>query len=191
MVQSKADIPDTGVPLSNDGVIIIRLTSRSRTPAVRSALLQSEVLEQCRSRVAEAGFSLTPGWANGAVLLVPLTEEHLAELDVDVSHHHIIVLSEDVQAVRAALKAIPYKKRPKLSSTWHGAGGKRSRTETEPVSSPWAPGDNEAPTGYRDEGTDSDDSVDYGPVDVEIVHNFSQRTDSSVGLPQNPYMIAR
>ena len=71
----------------------------------------------CRNRVANAGaeFDLLPEWANGALLLVPVTCQEIADAGIDLRAHHILAKREDVENINAALAMIPRRQnRPKL-----------------------------------------------------------------------------
>jgi len=73
ILRSKSDVPPTGIPLSGDGVVIIRLTRRVGSPEVLKILTESTVLSTCHQRVTEAGCEFLPEWSSGATLLVPIT----------------------------------------------------------------------------------------------------------------------
>ncbi len=53
--------------------------------------------------VADAGCDVEPEWANGALLRVPMTEEHLQELGLELQHHHVVALTENLESIRAGL----------------------------------------------------------------------------------------
>jgi len=65
-------------------------------------------------RVEDAGCSVFPGNANGACVLVPLTEEQLLELDLQLEKHHILAPRSDKLAIEEALRKVPPALRPKL-----------------------------------------------------------------------------
>lgn len=175
ILQSKADLASTGMPLSSDGVVILCLTRHARSPEVIAVLLESlqcGELETCRVRVEQAGCEVMPEWADGATLLVPLTQEHMEDIDFALTHQHVVALPEDVPSVRAALRRVDFSKRPKLRSD-HTAveGGARRAREPQASSSPAA-----QPADGGDE--DADDVVG-----VEVLYEFAPQTDSSVGFP--------
>ncbi len=49
MTQSKADIPKTGVPLSGDGVVILKLTNRAQSPDIVAALSECKAAEHVKA----------------------------------------------------------------------------------------------------------------------------------------------
>jgi len=53
-----------------------------------------------------------PDWANGALLLVPCTEEGLAESGLELKPHHVIALASDVELIDEALAEFPRRRRP-------------------------------------------------------------------------------
>ena len=191
LLRSKADMPATGVPLSGDGVVILRLTRKSRSPEVLAVLSQSHLLSHCHARVADAGCSVTPDWANGAHSLVPLTREQLEETDFELNHHHVVALEVDIEHIRAALRTIDCKTRPKVSldhkACETGGACKRARGDD---GTPWVRGC-DLPLGSWSACSDrvSQDVVDEdAPVDMVVLKEFAPRTDSSVGFPDNPYI---
>jgi len=106
------------VPLSGDGVVLLRLTRMARTPEVLDALLTSPALEECRNRVTEAGCQVAPHGACGPKFFVPCTEQQLEELvqvGFDLMDHHIIALSIDKKAIEQALQTVARTRRPRLS----------------------------------------------------------------------------
>ena len=80
------------MPLSADGVVVLGLTRMARSPKILELLQSTALMAHCRERVAEAGCSIQPPWAGGAKTLVPLTEEHLAEAETELSYNHIVSL---------------------------------------------------------------------------------------------------
>merc|ERR1712046_305651 len=79
VLSSKADAPNE---LSADGVVLFRLDRRARTEEVTNALLQAPALARCRQAVEDAGCELQPAWANGAWLLVPMTQDLYREANI-------------------------------------------------------------------------------------------------------------
>merc|ERR1712046_21816 len=67
-----------------------------------------------RERVREAGCNLFPIGAHGACLLVPLTDEQLFELGLQLEKYHIVALRSDRLAIDEALRQVPRAVRPKL-----------------------------------------------------------------------------
>jgi len=107
---SKADVR------SHDKIRVMRLTTHK--PNTMEHLVSSDHLASVRSRVESAGCQVLPEWANGALLLVPLTPEQLAEADdFRPRPHHIVLLDQDVENVCEALRELPRTRkecRPKL-----------------------------------------------------------------------------
>merc|ERR1712226_1822601 len=97
---------------SEDSVLLTRLTFHN--PALFDHLLASEALKACIARVENAGCQVRPPWANGALLLVPLTERQLAEESLDLKAHNIMLLASDSERVRVALRKLPRRRRPLL-----------------------------------------------------------------------------
>ena len=60
---------------------------------------------QAARSVHDAGCELEPEWADGAMLLVPLTEELVCESGIQLTHTHIVAMARDVENIRQALKA--------------------------------------------------------------------------------------
>jgi len=190
---SKADMPLSGVPLSSDGVVILRLTRKARSPEVQEALTTSPTLSKCHQRVLEAGCDIMPDWAGGAKLLVPLTTEQLEESGHELSDHHVVALTSDVEHIRAALYNIRFPDRPKITfdsrterhtpaaeCTGAGTGGDGPTEEVSP--------ERGASSGARQEPPQlAEEDDDKEIVDVVVECPFP-RTDSSVGFPENPYL---
>ncbi|CAE7196823.1 HERC2, partial [Symbiodinium sp. CCMP2456] len=82
---------------------------------VKEALLSSADLAECRQDVLDAGCEITPEWANGAVLLAPLTEEKATEAGLKLRAHHVVAFEGDTDRVRAALQGLPCKWRPRIN----------------------------------------------------------------------------
>jgi len=150
------------LPLNSDGVVVLRLTRKARSPAVSLVLKTSEALSHCHKRVADAGCSFSPAWACGAKMLVPLTEEQLQESGKQLSDHHIMALASDMESIRTALKEICSKDRPKL----HVSDDCSDHASMEGVAH------------HSDD--DNDDVIDF-VVEAE----YAPRTDSDVGFPES------
>jgi hypothetical protein len=108
ILRSKAD----AWSWSADGTVLCRLTFHS--PDVMACLLESRDLASCRERVESSGCSVKPDWANGALLLVPVTEQQIKEADIELSSHSILMLASDEQRVKEALASLARRKRPAL-----------------------------------------------------------------------------
>lgn len=156
---SKLDIPEEGVPLNSDGVVVLRLTRMARSPRLRNHLKTTSTLERARRFVIDAGCSLEPSWAAEAQLFVPLTHDQVVEAGLELSFDYVLLLISFYEDFKLALHEFNCqgKKRPKFAPLDRG---EMFRAEVE------------------GEGT----------VEVEPVSIMALRTDSSVGFPQNPHM---
>ena len=91
------------------------LLSLSHTGSkVKDALLLAENLADCRKDVVDAGCEVTPTWANGAVLLMPLTQMQAQEAQLELRPHHIVAFNGDKDRILAALQTLPCRSRPKI-----------------------------------------------------------------------------
>jgi len=129
---------------------------------VISIFNDSELLSNCRRRVLEAGCEISPLWASGAKLLVPLTESQVEELEqsgIELMDSHVVALREDEEVIRQALKSVRNKDRPRLSLE-HGSNDAEM----------------EQPAGRMGD----DDMAE----DVDIVQVYSLSTDSNLGFPE-------
>lgn len=119
---SKADVR------SGDTVRVMRLTKHM--PNTMEHLASSDHLASARTRVESAGCHMRPGWANGALLLVPLTPEQLAEADdFRPRPHHLVLLDQDIENVCEALRQLPRTRkdcRPKLKPEQNPEGAPRA-----------------------------------------------------------------
>jgi len=190
---AKADASANGIPLNADGVALMRLTRMARSPGLRAHLRKTPLLEPCRHTVAEAACSLEPLWGEGALLLIPLSHEQLTEAGITLSYDNVVLLSHDVDKFKAALKEFNCKgkKRPTLTAIGDDAiHNKRQRGETGQSSDsggPWVRTEESSTLTTCSEASVANDDFEDAPVEVEMVTSFSLRTDSSLGLPQNPY----
>jgi hypothetical protein len=75
-----------------------------------------------------------PDWANGAILLVPVTEQQIVEADIELKAHNILMLASDVQLVKDALAQLVKRKRPGLKPE-HYPHGKPEHASDAPKSS--------------------------------------------------------
>lgn len=123
---SKADVR------SHDKVRVMRLTKH--TPNTMKHLASSCHLASARSCVESAGCQVLPEWANGALLLVPLTPEQLAEADDFCPRpHHIVVLDQDVENICEALRELPRTRkecRPKVKPEQNPEGAPRGSRDS-------------------------------------------------------------
>lgn len=104
---------DGGNMTELDDVLVLRLTRMARSAEVTAILLGSDVLEECRQRMTAAGYDITPQWAGGAKLFVPLEQEQV-EAIVTLQHFHIVAYSSDVERIKQALSTMSCRTRPKL-----------------------------------------------------------------------------
>ena len=74
-----------GLPLNPDGLVVCRITRKSRSPEVRQAILGSPFTARAVKSVLDAGCELEPEWADYAMLLVPLTEELVQESGIQLT----------------------------------------------------------------------------------------------------------
>ena len=81
---------------------------------VKDALLKAECLADCRQDVIDAGCEVHPEWANGAVLLMPLTELQAQDNQLELRPHHVVAFKGDKERVLAALQTLPCRSRPKI-----------------------------------------------------------------------------
>jgi len=188
LVHSKRDMPDHGFPLSCDGVVILRLTRKARHPEVHEALTSSPMLAHCHQRVLDAGCSIVPEWACGARLLVPLTEEQFEESGCKLADIHVVALAYDLEHIKAALRQIRFKDRPKLTSAittvssrilQHPEEPEHIETKNDALQREHVharPSDSE-------EGAEASDGED-DLVEVVLAREYVP-TDSSFGFPEN------
>merc|ERR1712080_268330 len=73
---------------NDDDVLLSRLTGCSEK--VRQVLFDSDCMQPIIGRVLDAGSEISPGWANGATLLVPMTVEVLNEAGHDLRDFNIM-----------------------------------------------------------------------------------------------------
>jgi len=111
IIESRCNAPPEGLPLSDDGVVVLRLKSKVRTQKVAQVLSGSPLLADCHARVAESGgCQWSPAW-----LFVPITQDQICEAGLELKDHHIVCLKEDIENIRAALKEIRCTDRPGLT----------------------------------------------------------------------------
>jgi len=107
-------------PISYDGsVVVLRLTRCCEE--TWQALSESAALKDARDCVEEAGCSIFPHNANGACVLVPLTDEQLLELNLRLEKYHVLANRSLRTAIEEALRMVPRGIRPKLRDD-HRAG---------------------------------------------------------------------
>jgi hypothetical protein len=113
----------------DDSVVLFRLTRCSKE--ISQALSESPALVDPRSRVEDAGCSVFPDNAHGACLLVPLTDEQLLELSLQLKPHHVLALRTDKPAIVEALRMVPREERPKLRDDHRACPIEDERTHAE------------------------------------------------------------
>merc|ERR1740123_76035 len=177
VLRSKSDLPPTGLPLSGDGVVVLRLTRMARSPEVSKVLIESPALVHCHRRVADAGCSVMPPWSP-CWLFVPLTQEQLQESSLELSRHHIVALDRDIGSIRSALREIRCKRRPGVS-TDHGMGGTTGARAHGHCDADFDGDEPFDALGSR--GAPPDDGDEEGNVDVLVQYECAFRTDSSLG----------
>jgi hypothetical protein len=160
---SKAD----PLPLNPDGVVVLRLTRMARSSRLREHLRM--MLAPCCKHVEEAGCALEPEFAEGAQFFIPLTQEHIAEAQLELSCDHVIILNSDVERFKAAIREFNCqgKRRPGVDSVHPGPPAASSSTMSA--------------THEEDPGEGE------GPIEVEPVGIFTIRTDSGLGYPEAAY----
>jgi len=78
------------------------------------ALQTAPALADARKRVEDAGCSFCPAYANGACLLVSLTEDQVGELQLGLEKFHVVALRADKPSIAQALRMVKAELRPKL-----------------------------------------------------------------------------
>merc|ERR1712007_112611 len=71
-----------------------------------------------------------PAWSNGALLLVPMTQQQIIEAGIYLESHNILMLASDEQLVKHALAKLVRRKRPELKPE-HYPHGKPARACTD------------------------------------------------------------
>jgi len=111
ILRSKGDKNSDSIDAAHNW-ILARLTNNS--PEIRAAILGFPALGVCLDCVDKAGCEVQPDWANGALLLVPLTKELVDEVGIELKAHNVVLLPADYEHVRQALSKLPHRKRPQL-----------------------------------------------------------------------------
>jgi len=89
---------------------LVRLSRVSQE--MHQLMLASDKLQLCRDQVVAAGCEVQPDWANGAILLAPVTHEMIVELGVLLRSHHVCLLRKDRHLLDSALNEVPCRRRP-------------------------------------------------------------------------------
>lgn len=92
------------------GCIVLRLTHHS--PEIHKKILEASCLSRSVEVVREAGCDVSPSWANGALLLVPMTRGLVAEERINLKPYHIVARGCDMKAIKDALSELPARRRP-------------------------------------------------------------------------------
>lgn len=129
LVRSKQDkVPER--------VQLLRFTRCAGNAEVARILVESPLLAGCREDVAAAGCELRPHWAGGAWLFAPVAQEYLAEVDWALDEQHILVRSDDLDRLKAALRSLPNRIRPKVQLVAGTSEDAERDTECDHVDSP-------------------------------------------------------
>ena len=188
VLESKMEIQKKGLPLSFDGVVVLRLTSRARSQEVRDAILNCPFVAPALDHVREAGCSPQPDWSggrDGPLFLVPLTEEQVDEANIELTCHHIVTPTSLSESIRQALKSIAWKKRPQLCAPEVLSLYKQFRESSPEVPPAGCSSDVLLPNARASDENDEAEEVDAVPE-----CEFGLRTDSNVGFPENPHQLS-
>lgn len=102
-------------------------------PQVTAFILNFPALAGCRSRVESAGCSVQPTWANGALVLLPASQEQVEEAGIVLMAHNILMLDSDKVLLEDCLAQLSRRKRPQLKLQQY-PGGTHANSKTEPIS---------------------------------------------------------
>lgn len=187
LMRAVLDSKSDPAPLNPDGVVLLKLSRMSTSPKMRELFENSPLLETCRRRMAEHGLSIFPDWTE-AKLLAPLFPEDCVERGIELQFDHVWALWSDIPAIKAALKTLEgcSSRRPVLKPA--DPDHKRRRLASPPAphhASASSAGPMQAEGSEPDSEPESEDEL---PVLVSVVNTLGLRTNSSVGLPANPYM---
>jgi len=69
-----------------------------------------------------------PEWARGAVLLVPMTAEQVAEGGLELRFHNVVALESDKERLAEALRDVPRKRRPQVKADHQADAAGAERT---------------------------------------------------------------
>jgi hypothetical protein len=189
VLESKLEIQKKGLPLSVDGVVVLRITSRARSPEVREAILKCPSVAPVLDHIREAGCSPQPAWSgghDGPMFLVPLTQEQVDEANVELTYHHLVTPMSLCDSIRCALKSIAWKKRPQLCAPEvHSLCKQFHGNPPEGATASSSSG-----VLFPREGSFGEDDDEIEEVDAVPEFEFGLRTNSSIGLPENPYRLS-
>jgi hypothetical protein len=104
---------------NSEGVVLYVLRRCAQAEEVAAALRTAPELHVCRTEVFEAGCELQPAFASGAWLLLPMTKDQLAEVQLEaklasLKPWHVLMPAHHEEAVLQALQRVSKKKRPAL-----------------------------------------------------------------------------
>jgi hypothetical protein len=122
LLKSKADARNA------DGVVIMRLTAHSSQ--IKRHLLDADCLQTCFENVRSADCDVCPDWANGAIMLVPLTQDQVVEADIVLQPHNIVCLSDHVTLVEQALKQLRKRKSAQVKPDYYADKEVLQETDT-------------------------------------------------------------
>jgi hypothetical protein len=91
-------------------LVVLRLTKHNSR--VLDAIRKDSNLKTLREQVDEAGCEILPKWAEGCIMLAPLTQHQVKEAGVKLRAHHIVVAQQHQTLVQKALAAVPKRSRP-------------------------------------------------------------------------------
>ena len=70
-------------------------------------------------KMAEAGYSMVPNWASGAIFLVPLTHDMNVEADVgNLRPQHVVALETDVERITRARTFLSKMMQSRMGCRW-------------------------------------------------------------------------
>jgi hypothetical protein len=99
--------------------VVLRLLKNS--DEVSNALKTAESLGQIRRDVHRAGQDLTPGWANGAWILVPnIHAEVVLDPSYSLQPFNIVIHEHELEKLKSALRTVPKTMRPKYRAVPQG-----------------------------------------------------------------------
>merc|ERR1712217_371006 len=114
-MNSKRDLPKTGLALNEDGVTVLRLTRMARSEDLRKHLQTTMTMYAINKRVQDAQCSADH--SSGAQLFIPLTQEQIDEAEIELAFDHVVILNSDYEAFKRALQEFNCKgkRRPNLA----------------------------------------------------------------------------
>jgi len=164
ILRSKAD----AILVSEDDcVVVMRLKRIGQATHVRSILSNSAHLQHARELVLEAGCEVLPQWC-AAVLLVPITQETLAETGVELRAHHIVARRSDFESICQALSEMPRRQRPSLYAPPCSATVAQKDMEDDGADEATIVSESRHP-GFEDRNVEGECNQQF---EVEIQHTF-------------------